>query len=729
MKRVSKKGSLIISLFIISTFSMPLMVFAQSDATARTEEALIKQGAQGMYQGFAGGFGAIFNDNNMGAGGDMLGILFQMLLMQTLDLDDHEVLDGTYVMHVSDEQVRTGRKNFEDEREEYHILPYVDEWNQSKGTWGYDGKLDYNVSNTAMEGYAYCLVEKKGYVDYTLTTGVSITLTIWDHDKSFVDAFNRVIAFGEKAKVLGEGGMTEAEATELAEAAMELVLWLLIHINDIFTGDELFVLAPFSYQSLSAEQSDDFLVNKTWKMTGADWRMDGKNDKDVPAAIVNDWRGIANAKKDSRMQWLLNPYDEVDLQETIWTQFTFDILQLWIKNFHVEIDVAALTAGADNVAKVFQGCDIEFFMFSHHLTGAFLYNDVNGDKVPSVVYQKPKDKYGNIIEVKDEDGNIIEDAVVPTSSEVSHRLILGEADFTFQKPVVDKVNNKVSWGIDLDNPEVTAVPVGVDLESYESNKVETLDFIHFGLELQIPTAAELEDTDGDGKVEARAELKLQHDFGPWNDPTSPYVKNTGIGTADLAILYVSSIFHFHLKVENEVLTSDAPRPYFPDEYDNATDYDYVERNVTKYKELKVGNYITDDAKEQIDFVDIAGLSYELGTAGNTVTKTPNATVIPIGFYLGTQDSSEIHYGTEDTYDDDFTSDIAAEADYNVMMYAVSYPDFDGSGKGIWHDPTFSVYMVFTPDLGIMVALILLVGGVGLVGLATILITRKKNRMI
>ena len=47
-----------------------------------------------------------------------------------------------------------------------------------------------------------------------------------------------------------------------------------------------------------------------------------------------------------------------------------------------------------------------------------------------------------------------------------------------------------------------------------------------------------------------------------------------------------------------------------------------------------------------------------------------------------------------------------------------------NGSGIWHDPTFSVFMVFEAT-GFW-ALILLIAGVGLVGIATILIKRRKD---
>jgi hypothetical protein len=72
----------------------------------------------------------------------------------------------------------------------------------------------------------------------------------------------------------------------------------------------------------------------------------------------------------------------------------------------------------------------------------------------------------------------------------------------------------------------------------------------------------------------------------------------------------------------------------------------------------------------------------------------------------------------------FASDIRVQTELSVMVYAVCYPQFE-DGSGIWHDPTFSVYMVFEGE-GFW-ALIVLIAGVGLVGVATILIKRRKDR--
>ena len=71
----------------------------------------------------------------------------------------------------------------------------------------------------------------------------------------------------------------------------------------------------------------------------------------------------------------------------------------------------------------------------------------------------------------------------------------------------------------------------------------------------------------------------------------------------------------------------------------------------------------------------------------------------------------------------FSSDIRVQTEFNVLVWAICYPMFE-DGTGIWHDPTFSVYMVFQSE-GFW-ALIVLIAGIGLVGVATVLIKRRKD---
>jgi hypothetical protein len=63
-----------------------------------------------------------------------------------------------------------------------------------------------------------------------------------------------------------------------------------------------------------------------------------------------------------------------------------------------------------------------------------------------------------------------------------------------------------------------------------------------------------------------------------------------------------------------------------------------------------------------------------------------------------------------------------------MAYAVCYPEFDGSGEAIVHDPTFNVFMVF-PGGPTFEAVILLAALIAPFGIATVIITLLKRRRI
>ncbi|MCK4779197.1 MAG: hypothetical protein KAT57_03370, partial [Candidatus Lokiarchaeota archaeon] len=211
---------------------------------------------------------------------------------------------------------------------------------------------------------------------------------------------------------------------------------------------------------------------------------------------------------------------------------------------------------------------------------------------------------------------------------------------------------------------------------------------------------------------AKGIVKLDQNFAPWNGGTGPNSDITGL---DLAIIYVSTVLHFHLNVAVNEEPDDPEVILDPDE-------DYIESS----HELKVGNYIGGRATDKLDFVDIAGPYYELGNVEDTATRYNASTgILPLVLWkweMERHDTFELGDGSESKT---YASDIRIRTEFNVMVYAVCYPEFNGDGEGVWHDPTFSVYMVFE-DEGFW-ALVVLIAGVGLVGVATILIKRRKDR--
>lgn len=686
MKNLNIKSLMVITIVITSVFTMPMSVMGQKKDY--NDNLNLNQVDAGIFDGFRGGFGSIFS-NNLGYAGQILGSVFEALLVQGLNLTKHEKMDSVYVLSVNTTRTISGVKSFNSQNnKEIYLLPN-----------------DYRVPDN--QGFAYCEITKTGSYSFELEVGAAITLIIWDHDKSFVDAINRVLGFMRKLLRLQQEGAQISQ--DVIKEGISIITWFLIHINDIFTGDELFILNPITWQKLNITPSD-YTLEKTWKLTGSDYNI-SDNDirvEDGFSEYLTYWENNATNRRDNYMEWLLTPSTGGDLAEKIWTQFSFDLIQLWIKNFEIHIDVSeilsAVTGGngssEDAIAGAFNGCDIEYYLFTHHLAGAFLYDDMDSNNKISANYVNVTDDNGNL--VLDDAGDPIQ---IPDRSELSHRLILGNVgEFEFIKPDPSEGENSISWGLSINDVNISAVPMFVDLDSYLRTEQENLKYIYFGFTF-IPTR------DAETGA-ARGNVKLDQFFAPWNDGNGP---NSNIAGLDFAIIYVSTVLHFHLNVnvndevdDPEVLLN--PR----EDYDNET------------HELKVGNYIGRRAEEKLDLVDIAGPFYRLGDDNETASEFDASTnILPLVLYkweLDRHDTFKLANGTESKT---YASDIRIRTEFDVMVYAVCYPEFNGTGQGIWHDPTFSVYMVFGEE-GFW-AIILLIAGVSLVGVATILIKMRKDR--
>ena len=154
MRKFNLKTLILIIIFVVSVISIPAIVFGQEDDDLDEDE-----GSAGAFQDFHGGFGGIFSEN-MGYGGDMIGQLFEVLLLDGIDFNDNEAGEGIYVLSATDTEVYTGEYDFvkEGDTEEIHYLPFVDFWNISaiKAGKGWpeihnpDYKNDYN--ETQIEG-------------------------------------------------------------------------------------------------------------------------------------------------------------------------------------------------------------------------------------------------------------------------------------------------------------------------------------------------------------------------------------------------------------------------------------------------------------------------------------------------------------------------------------------------------------------------------------------------
>ena len=213
-----------------------------------------------------------------------------------------------------------------------------------------------------------------------------------------------------------------------------------------------------------------------------------------------------------------------------------------------------------------------------------------------------------------------------------------------------------------------------------------------------------------------AKVKLVQSFGLWeldpidDRPFTPHLKNTSL---DLTTVYMSTIFHFKLAIENKEIVPAG---------ETATDELLNESNYHRENHsIRVGDI---DQELPLAEIDIAGPNYEQNgiNAGNYKAKT---TIIPTVYAEFEGQSSETY-----TQNDTSTGQINAtiNIEFSTLIYAVSYDNFGTgtytSGDEIIHDPTFTIFIT-TVNPGV-IAIILVIGAVGMAGIAAVLITKKKN---
>ncbi len=169
------------------------------------------------------------------------------------------------------------------------------------------------------------------------------------------------------------------------------------------------------------------------------------------------------------------------------------------------------------------------------------------------------------------------------------------------------------------------------------------------------------------------------------------------------------MLHFHLRIDT--IGDDPTARLNP-----SNDYDEMTHS------LKIGNYLPRNIRDKLDFVDIAGPDYLYGAEGTGTSAPASTSILPLALFEAEKRAHQTFEGTPGEVDT-FAADIGLNVTFSVMVYAVCFPMFE-DGSGIWHDPVFNVFMVFE-DTGFW-ALILLVAGIGLLGVATILIKRRKD---
>lgn len=680
--------------------------------------------------------GMALNDFRSIEGGDALANVFAILFGQMFDSVKEATPDakGTYVFHaVQENTTTTPLKDLMDVQSgswaEMIFLPeYQDEFEEIMGD---DSVIPYAIVNRTIGDD----------LNVTYTIGVSVTCIIYDADNSLIEGVQRLIHAFERVQeiqVEAEAGrITQEQAgAQTVEVLAPALLYFLIHINDLITGEELIIVNPVHYETMK--------INGTYGETHTLYYQNGTAHRnEVNQTVIDQLNALAVANNDEYLEWVLNGGVPEDIHTVGWTTFSFSLLQLWLKTFHLEINMGALadtiqgkqtTEGNATGFAIFQGMDIEFFLITHTMVTPLLYDDVNTNKLIDVVYEDLLYENGSAVTYTDS-SDVAKNVSVPISNEVKYRVGLKRLDeanpWMVMAPQIAADGSEVKWGVTLNNAVISWIPIGSNPEEWgwaSPDEEVTISEISLGFTFTPGEEEIIRDVDtGDPTgIEGReAKIKLDQTYGSWNytgaaTPTVP----PDFTNLDLSVVFFSTVFHFQFNAEA------------------TTGTDKVEEMVSKNPLLENGSYSKESgeltfgrnatemeggvAHPMLGRVDIAGPNYTQYDANGVAIDTYAAQtqIVPIALFEGRAEGGNAMID-ESKPENSYSVNAFASVDVSTMFYAINYYTFsDHPALKIVHDPTFSVYMTFPSKT--YWAIIIIFGVVALVGIAALLITKKKN---
>ncbi|MHA1795453.1 MAG: hypothetical protein ACTSUK_05030 [Promethearchaeota archaeon] len=720
----SMKTIAIVSIFLLSMVSVPITDFvkANGDSNYGNEIDTPQEGKELAF--ILGDMFSTFRE--FGASGELFAQVFELMFSNFENMSNTESdVKGMYVLNAS---IISEKSSTE--------VDYGDDDVSTYFPWRiYD--LENATNPDDQDEYPYFVLERNGQLVINKTEGASLTFIIWDDDGSFIKALDNVIntakSFIEIERGVEEGTITDQQAQSRALSALvEAVSYFLIHINDIITGDEVIILNIIGFTNY--QMSFNGTVDGTWYITENGVPNNNRTLDEAYPDWFSDFSLLAQLYDDEYMQYLLNEDYNMTNSNQEYTAFSFDLIELWLKEFQVSIDAEAILgaiAGEEGreyfndktATDIFQELKLEFYIFTHHFQNYYLFDD---QKFDSPIYStedqaKANNGVPNVIweNVTEYEGDMIERI---TDSEIEYYLLLkNAADWTFIEPTFNTAEGSVEWGIHVDDLEFRVLPVGMQDDQVDESvaPIEKMDYLELGFTFK-PNKREKVDTSGFDYINAKGEttmgsakVKLLQSFGLWERDTDgkPFTPALKTHEYQLSTVFMSTIFHFKLWIENKQITEGAEQP--SQALLNESNYN---RETSK---VKVGNVEKDLPLAEID---IAGPDYEKTTADDvTTTHHAKTTTIPAA-YAEWEGKNSQTYVQEDNSTARLNSTI--NFDFSLLVYAVSYDVFSSSGDEIVHDPTFSIFIV-SENPGLW-AVILVVGSVSLVGIAAFLITRRKQ---
>ena len=655
-----------------------------------------------------------------GASGDVLGRVFELMFTNFRNFSATEsAAKGVYLMNASlITQTENEQYNFTGNDTSYYY------------PWGqYNLKLSEN--ETYKNEYPYMKVAKSGSVNVSKVEGAAVTFFIWDNDGTLIRALDRIIqTFAELSAIENDPNITDEEAQKkAASAVISALTYFVIHINDIINGDEVIVLSINGFTEYKVDFID-YSETVSWHHTVNGMQNDSTNLDWTYPTWRTTYQTKANLYKDSYMLWMLEQYSKPNgTYSDSYTEFSFDIIQLWMKNFEIHIDVEALLSlltAAQNyvdtgeeptqdplngtaIEDIFQGLDIEFYLMTHHFAGFLLYDDQKfandsvlnataNNGVPDIVRQS----VGTY-------ENASVDVIV--GSEATDYLVFTGSNFHFIDPVV--TTESITWGIETSDLEFRVIPIGLNPSEVNKTTAPVIKMSTFKLGFSFVVTPQqtvnveefsLQNSTAAQARMGEAKVKLVTEFGAWND-TSSIAPNL-----DLATVMISTILHVHLKIENKDLVVPEEGAGTLMDENNYDDESHM---------IRVGDY---RGSLPLAAIDIAGPEYEQYNDTTTKTTHPAKTTLIPQVYAELNAQSSATY--EDSQGGINVMQGALTVEFSALIYAVSYSTFDSTGQRIVHDPTFSLFITF--DNPAFWALIFVIASVVLAGVGAFLIKKKKE---
>lgn len=693
------KSVFIVALFMVTLLAGPASFYARAQtAGTSSKETNMNVDADTAFKAVGQSLGMM---RQFGASGEALGQVLQLMFENFAYMNTTEKLPGTYVLNGSiiKDKVTTTH-SFGSGKVTYYT-PY--------GIYN----CRNSTNSTYKWEYPYLKVVENGTVNITRTEGAAVTFIIWDNDATFINAIDKLIETAREVQAIDASGGSDDEKKQAAtNQLIEAITYFLIHINDIVTGDEVIICNMIGYTSYALDFING-VVNGTWYSTEKRQKTDKVLLDDAYPLWKEEFSRIAMAIRDEKMLWAINEGYEQRLEQN-YTRFSFDLIELWLKNFQVSINVEEILnivngGPSDAVATdIFEELDIEFYIISHHFSNWYLYNDsmILQNDVPDVEFNSTT--------------GLIE------RHEVTDYILFRGGEFYFKEPVYDLNAKSMKWGVGAKNLNFRIIPIGLQESqtNLTASPIEQMEYFEMGFTFEpwkdqtVKTDEFSVTTEGDKKM-GIARVKLDQSFGKWNGgagPLTPRINATSGADLDLTTVYMSTMLHFHLYVKNDKSTTVDLRTMSDEQTAQLL-------NDTSYVKEK-GSLFVGDAQNTLPLaeVNITGPAYTQGTESYPA----KSTIIPQVFATYDAQAQQTYVQKDQTVG---VLGANLSVQFSIMYYAVSYPTFGSqalgvSGQEIIHDPTFSLFITIE-NPGIM-AIILVVGVVALVGIAAMLITKKKN---